>query len=111
MKPKYDSVMLVLFSSGAGKLPFQKIQENTLTLKFRYPTQLENQSNSRLMVDYHFVDEKQDLINENQFCEYAKIFGNYYGTQENQLKFFRIKIIIFCLTLIGRHSTISKIEI
>ena len=39
-------------------------------------------------VDYHFVDEKKfkELINENQFYEYAKIFDNYYGTSRKSIK-------------------------
>ncbi len=33
-------------------------------------------------VNYHFVDERTfvDLVTQNAFLEYAKVFGNYYGT-------------------------------
>lgn len=35
-------------------------------------------------IDYYFVDEKSfiSLINQNDFLEYAKVFGNYYGTSQ-----------------------------
>ena len=91
MKPKHDSVMLVLSSpSGAGKTTIsKKIQEKYPDFKISVShTTRKPRPNEIDGVDYHFVDEKkfQDLINENQFYEYAKIFGNYYGTSRKSIK-------------------------
>jgi guanylate kinase len=35
-------------------------------------------------IDYYFINEKTftDLINQKDFLEYAKVFGNYYGTSK-----------------------------
>ena len=39
-------------------------------------------------VDYHFVSEKefQNLISENKFYEYAKIYNHYYGTSKDSVE-------------------------
>ena len=91
MKPKQDSVMLVsLLLQEQGKLPFQKkIQQKYPDFKISVShTTRKPRPNEIDGVDYHFVDEKKfkELINENQFYEYAKIFDNYYGTSRKSIK-------------------------
>ena len=91
MKPKHDSVMLVLSSpSGAGKTTIsKKIQQKYPDFKISVShTTRKPRPNEIDGVDYHFVDEKKfkELINENQFYEYAKIFDNYYGTSRKSIK-------------------------
>ncbi len=91
MKPKQDSVMLVLSSpSGAGKTTIsKKIQQKYPDFKISVShTTRKPRPNEIDGVDYHFVDEKKfkELINENQFYEYAKIFDNYYGTSRKSIK-------------------------
>ena len=91
MKPKQDSVMLVLSSpSGAGKTTIsKKIQQKYPDFKISVShTTRKPRPNEIDGVDYHFVDEKKfkELINENQFYEHAKIFENYYGTSKSSIQ-------------------------
>jgi guanylate kinase len=39
-------------------------------------------------VDYHFVDEEQflQMVEEGVFLEHASVFGNYYGTSEDEVR-------------------------
>lgn len=78
-------LMLVLSSpSGAGKSSISRqllAHEDDLTLsvsattRSRRPGEIDGK-------DYHFTDETsfQIGINKGEFLEYAKVFGNYYGT-------------------------------
>ena len=78
-------LMLVLSSpSGAGKSSISRqllAHEDDLTLsvsattRSRRPGEIDGK-------DYHFRDETsfQIGINKGEFLEYAKVFGNYYGT-------------------------------
>ena len=77
--------MFVLSSpSGAGKTTLtKKIAENNknFTISISHTTRKprSNEINGR---DYKFVSEQEfnTLVKENNFFEYANIFGNYYGT-------------------------------
>ena len=79
------NVMVILSSpSGAGKTTItKKIQQkyNSFKLSVSYTTR-KPRSNEVEGVDYHFITKEKfkDLIKDNQFYEYAKIFDNYYGT-------------------------------
>ena len=91
MKQKHDIVMLVLSSpSGAGKTTIsKKIQQKYPSFKISVShTTRKPRPNEVDGVDYHFVDEKKfkDLVNDNQFYEFAEIFGNYYGTSKKSIK-------------------------
>ena len=78
-------LMLVLSSpSGAGKTSICKklLQQDTglvlsvsATTRKRRPGEVEGK-------DYQFlsIQEFENRINKSQFLEYAKVFGNYYGT-------------------------------
>ena len=85
MAKEKRGMMFVLSSpSGAGKTTLtKKIAENNknFTISISYTTRKPrpNEINGR---DYKFVSvqEFNTLVKENNFFEYANIFGNYYGT-------------------------------
>jgi len=79
------NIMVVLSSpSGVGKTTItKKIQQKYQSFKLSVShTTRPTRSNEIDGVDYHFVSDKlfKELIAENQFYEYARIFDNYYGT-------------------------------
>ena len=85
MKPYEENIMVVLSSpSGVGKTTItKKIQQKYQSFKISVShTTRKPRSNEVDGVDYNFVtiDQFKDLINKNDFYEYAEIFGNYYGT-------------------------------
>ena len=83
----HSNIMVVLSSpSGAGKTTLtKKIQQkyNSFRISVSHTTR-KPRSNEVDGVDYNFVSEKkfQELISAGEFYEYAKIFGNYYGTSK-----------------------------
>ena len=80
-----ENIMVILSSpSGVGKTTLtKKIQQKYQSFKISvsHTTRLPR-SNEVDGVDYYFVSNKEfeQLIKENKFYEYAKIFENYYGT-------------------------------
>jgi len=77
--------MVVLSSpSGVGKTTLtKKIQQKYQSFKISVShTTRSPRSNEINGVDYHFVSNEkfESLIKGNHFYEYAKIFGNFYGT-------------------------------
>ena len=80
-----ENIMVILSSpSGVGKTTLtKKIQQkyHSFKISVSHTTRLPR-SNEVDGVDYHFVSHKkfENLISENKFYEYAKIFENYYGT-------------------------------
>ncbi len=82
-----SNIMVVLSSpSGAGKTTLtKKIQQKYSSFRISVShTTRKPRSNEVDGVDYNFVSEKkfQELITNGEFYEYAKIFGNYYGTSK-----------------------------
>ena len=80
-----ENIMVILSSpSGVGKTTLtKKIQQKYSSFKISVShTTRAPRSNEVNGVDYHFVSKKkfEELIKNNQFYEYAKIFDNYYGT-------------------------------
>ena len=80
-----ENIMVVLSSpSGVGKTTLtKKIQQKYQSFKISVShTTRSPRSNEVDGVDYHFVNHKKfkELIQDNKFYEYAKIFENYYGT-------------------------------
>ena len=80
-----ENIMVILSSpSGVGKTTItKKIQQKYQNFKISVShTTREPRSNEVDGVDYHFVSKKkfEELISNNEFYEYAKIFENYYGT-------------------------------
>ncbi len=84
MSTKKDGIMIILSSpSGAGKTTLVKLlsQKNNYHISISHTTRKPRQSEI-LNKDYYFVDEIKfrDLINKNEFLEYAKVFNHLYGT-------------------------------
>ena len=83
-----QNIMVILSSpSGVGKTTLtKKIQQKYQTFKISvsHTTRLPR-SNEVDGVDYHFIDydKFQELIKNEKFYEFAKIFGNYYGTSKD----------------------------
>ena len=75
--------------SGAGKTTItKKISQKYPNIKISIShTTRKPRSNEIDGVDYHFVskDKFENLIKENKFYEYAKIFDNYYGTSKQSV--------------------------
>ena len=81
--------MIILSSpSGAGKTTLVKLisKKNNNFISISHTTRTPR-SNEKEGVDYYFINKKkfQDLINKNEFLEYAKVFNNYYGTSKKNI--------------------------
>ena len=79
------NIMVILSSpSGAGKTTLtKKIQQKYQSFKISVSlTTRKPRSNEIDGVDYYFISNEkfEKFIDEGKFYEYAKIFGNYYGT-------------------------------
>ena len=90
MKHDGENIMVILSSpSGVGKTTLtKKIQQKYRSFKISVShTTRSPRSNEVDGIDYHFVSREkfQELIENNEFYEYAKIFGNYYGTLKNNV--------------------------
>ncbi len=80
-----ENIMVILSSpSGVGKTTLtKKIQQKYKSFKISVShTTRPPRSNEIDGIDYHFVstDQFEELIKQNKFYEFAKIFKNYYGT-------------------------------
>ena len=90
MKHDSKNIMVILSSpSGVGKTTItKKIQQKyqSFKLSVSHTTRLPR-SNEVNGVDYHFISKKEfkNLIEQDEFYEYAKIFDNYYGTQKKKI--------------------------
>ena len=109
------NIMVILSSpSGVGKTTLtKKIQQKYSSFKISVShTTRKPRSNEVDGVDYHFItnDRFKNLIKENQFYEYAKIFDNFYGTLKNDVDQLIIKNdIIFDIDLQGTKQ-LSKFK-
>ena len=86
----HKNIMVILSSpSGVGKTTLtKKIQQKYEKFKISVShTTRSPRSNEVDGVDYFFISKEkfEDLINKNEFYEYAKIFGNYYGTLKKKV--------------------------
>ena len=84
MSSTKDGSMIILSSpSGAGKTTLVKLlaKSKNYQISISHTTRKprENEANGK---DYFFINEKEfkDLINKQDFLEYAKVFNNFYGT-------------------------------
>ena len=90
MKNKDDSIMVILSSpSGAGKTTIsKKIQQKHQNFKISVShTTRKPRPNEVEGIDYFFLTKEQfqNKVNNNEFYEHAKIFGNYYGTSKKSV--------------------------
>ena len=84
MPTKNDGIMIILSSpSGAGKTTLVNLlsKKDNFKISISHTTR-KPRENEEPDKDYYFVDEKEfeRLINNQEFLEYAKVFGNLYGT-------------------------------
>ena len=81
--------MIILSSpSGAGKTTLVKlISKNKKFFTSVSHTTRTPRLNEIDGIDYFFTDKNQfqNLINENEFLEYAEVFKNYYGTSKKNI--------------------------
>ena len=89
MPSEKDGVMIILSSpSGAGKTTLVKklSKRDNYDISISHTTR-QPRPNENKNEDYFFVNEFEfkRLINNQEFLEYAKVFNNFYGTQEHQL--------------------------
>ena len=86
MSPKTDGFIFIFSSpSGAVKTTLvELVSKNKNFITSISHTTRKPRSNEINGKDYHFVDQKtfQDLIKQEEFLEYAKVFNNYYGTSK-----------------------------
>ena len=114
MSSTKDGSMIILSSpSGAGKTTLVKLlaKSKNYQISISHTTRKprDNEANGK---DYFFINEKEfkDLINKEDFLEYAKVFNNYYGSSKdiiiNKLK--KGKNIIFDIDWQGTEQIIQK---
>ena len=89
MSLEKDGIIVILSSpSGAGKTTLVKkiAQENNFIISISHTTRKPrtNEVNGK---DYFFTSEEEfkNLINNEDFLEYAEVFGNYYGSSKSQV--------------------------
>ncbi len=86
MCSKNDGIIVILSSpSGAGKTTLVKLlsKKKNYTISISHTTR-KPRSNEINGKDYFFVSDQkfQQLIKNDEFLEYAKVFNNYYGTTQ-----------------------------
>ena len=89
MSLKKDGIMIILSSpSGAGKTTLT----NFLSKKFKFHTSISHTTRKPRPKEinskhYFFVNKKEfnQLILNNKFLEYAKVFKNFYGTSKDNV--------------------------
>ena len=89
MSSEKDGIIIILSSpSGAGKTTLVKkiAKENNFKISISHTTRKPrtNEVNGK---DYFFTSEEdfKNLIKNKDFLEYAKVFGNYYGSSKKQV--------------------------
>ena len=89
MSLKKRGAMIILSSpSGAGKTTLVKL----ISKNKKYFTSVSHTSRTPRLneidgIDYFFIDKTQfqNLINKNEFLEFAEVFKNYYGTSKKNI--------------------------
>ena len=87
MSGNNEGIIIILSSpSGAGKTTLVKeiSKRNNFQISISHTTR-KPRSNETEGKDYYFVSESEfkNLIDENKFLEYAKVFQNYYGSSKD----------------------------
>jgi len=90
MSHDVNNIMVILSSpSGAGKTTIsKKIQQKYQNFKISVShTTRKPRPNEVEGIDYYFINESdfKNKIKNHEFYEYAKIFGNYYGTSKDSV--------------------------
>ena len=90
MSHDVNNIMVILSSpSGAGKTTIsKKIQQKYQNFKISVShTTRKPRENEVEGIDYYFINENdfKNKVKNHEFYEYAKIFGNYYGTSKESV--------------------------
>ena len=90
MSHDVNNIMVILSSpSGAGKTTIsKKIQQKYQNFKISVShTTRKPRENEVEGIDYYFINENdfKNKVKNHEFYEYAKIFGNYYGTSKDSV--------------------------
>ena len=84
------TVFIISAPSGSGKSTLvSRVMEQEKDLKFSISfTTRQPRGNEREGVNYHFIsrEEFEERLGRHEFLEYAKVFGNYYGTHASELQ-------------------------
>ena len=114
MSSKKDGIMLILSSpSGAGKTTLVRLlsKNRDFHISISHTTR-KPRINEIQDKDYHFVDNDnfKNLIEKDEFLEYAKVFNHFYGTTKtpviNNLK--NGKNVIFDIDWQGTEQIKNK---
>ena len=89
MSEKNEGIIVILSSpSGAGKTSLVKeiSSKNNFSISISHTTR-KPRKNEIDGVDYFFIkqEEFKELISNNKFLEYAKVFNNYYGSSKDDI--------------------------
>lgn len=91
LESEFDGMLYVISApSGAGKTSLVKaLLEETeqLEVSVSYTTRAKRPG-EREGIDYHFVSHEmfESMVAEGAFIEYARVFGNYYGTSKQRIR-------------------------
>lgn len=84
------SIVVISGPSGAGKTTLSRnLLDNLDNLRYSISvTARPPRGNERDGIDYYFVDEEvfKRMVMEEEFAEWAKVHGNYYGTKKRFLE-------------------------
>ncbi len=106
--------MVILSSpSGAGKTTLVKLlcerKGFAISISHTTRTPRSNEVNGK---DYHFIDNQrfEEMINKQEFLEYAKVFNNFYGTTKSNVYDLLSKgnNVIFDIDWQGTNQIISR---
>ena len=85
---KRGTIIILSSPSGAGKTTLVKLlsEKKNFFVSVSHTTRTPR-LNEKEGIDYFFIDKEgfQKLIEENEFLEFAKVFGNYYGTSKKNI--------------------------
>lgn len=88
---KYENFLIIVSApSGTGKSTLiNKVLETETNIKLSVSaTTRDMRAGEQDKVHYYFLkkEEFENRINNNEFLEYADVFGNYYGTLKSQIE-------------------------
>ena len=80
------TLFIISAPSGAGKISLvTKLlgeMDNIQAIGFTYNSGVP--TGEQDAINYHFISQQdfESMVSDNQFLEYAEVFGNYYGTSK-----------------------------
>ena len=110
---KRGTIVILSSPSGAGKTTLVKLlsEKKDFFVSVSHTTRTPR-LNEKEGIDYFFIDKEgfQKLIEENEFLEFAKVFGNYYGTSKKNIikKLNEGQNVIFDIDWQGTEQIIKK---